>query len=156
MGLDMYLNKRTYVGNNYRKPEQQVQIVMPQDQSEVTFPIESEIKQGRITYVIEEVAYWRKANAIHNWFVENVQDGNDDCGTYYVPKVGIEVLVNLCKQLLEKKDPKEAERILPTQEGFFFGNTDYDEWYWNQLENTINQLEPLLKEDGDFYYKSSW
>ena len=29
----------------------------------------------------EEVGYWRKANAIHGWFVRNVQNGKDDCGT---------------------------------------------------------------------------
>ena len=29
--------------------------------------------------IIEQVGYWRKANQIHNWFVENVQDGEDDC-----------------------------------------------------------------------------
>ena len=26
------------------------------------------------------VCDWRKANHIHQWFVQNVQDGNDDCG----------------------------------------------------------------------------
>src|SRR5690606_29699482 len=119
MGLDMYLNKRTYVGNNYRKPEQQVQITMLQNQDEVTFPIESEIKQERITNVIEEVAYWRKCNAIHNWFVENVQDGEDDCGDYYVSKEQLKKLVDLCKNLLTNKDIGKAKELLPTQGGFF-------------------------------------
>ena len=30
-------------------------------------------------YIAEQIGYWRKANAIHQWFVDNVQDGEDDC-----------------------------------------------------------------------------
>ena len=30
-------------------------------------------------HIAEQVGYWRKANAIHQWFVDNVQDGEDDC-----------------------------------------------------------------------------
>lgn len=32
--------------------------------------------------IIYEVAYWRKANHIHNWFVQNIQDGIDDLLDY--------------------------------------------------------------------------
>ncbi len=51
-----------------------------------------------------------------------------------------------------------AEELLPTQSGFFFGGTEYDQWYVHGLDETINQIEPLLQEegDGDFYYQASW
>ena len=178
MGLDMYLRKRTYIGNEYRDVEKQVKIIVPDDQDGVIFPTEP-IIQGRVSEIIERVAYWRKANAIHSWFVENIQDGVDDCGEYNVPKEKLEELVNLCKKTIkyvtaqpvikvEHKDwndrPYEVAVYdvkdvvdLPTAEGFFFGGTDYDEYYVGTLQSTIDQLEPLLLEEGeDFYYQSSW
>jgi len=48
-------------------------------------------------------------------------------------------------------------KILPNQSGFFFGSTDYDEWYLRDIEATIEGLEIALKDnDGDFYYSASW
>ncbi len=86
------------------------------------------------------VAYWRKCNQIHNWFVNTVQRGEDDCGEYYVAHKHIKQLVNDCTLAITNKDPN----ILPPREGFFFGNTDIDEWYWRDLQDTINQLQPLI------------
>ena len=40
--------------------------------------------------------------------------------------------------------------------GFFFGGTDYDEWYYNDIENTIKILESALEDGDEFYYSSSW
>jgi hypothetical protein len=49
---------------------------------------------------------------------------------------------------------------LPPQAGFFFGGTDIDEWYWNDLKNTITQLERVFAlpevDKLSFYYSSSW
>lgn len=36
--------------------------------------------------ISEQVAYWRKANQIHRWFVNIVQGGEDDCNPYEVTK----------------------------------------------------------------------
>ena len=102
------------------------------------------------------VAYWRKANQIHNWFVTNVQRGEDDCGEYYVSREKLSQLLRDCTLAITNKDPN----ILPPVDGFFFGGTDIDEWYWKDLMNTINQIQPLLdRKDTDslsFYYQSSW
>lgn len=156
MGLDMYLYKNTYIGNQYRSPEQIVTLNIPNNQEGVIFPIKkNQIKSERISSIEENVAYWRKANHIHNWFVENVQEGEDDCKKYYVSREQIQELIDLCKQVLDNKE--KAEELLPTQSGFFFGGTEYDEWYFQDLEDTIKQLTPLLEEtEGDFYYQSSW
>lgn len=54
------------------------------------------------TSLFEEVGYWRKANAIHKWFVENVQNGEDDCGRYEVSKEQLEELLDVCKEVLDK------------------------------------------------------
>ena len=90
-----------------------------------------------------------------NWFVKNTQDGEDDCKEYYVSREQLQTLVDTCKLVLKDKD--SASELLPCQEGFFFGSTDYDEYYFGDLEETIKMIEPLIKEEtGDFYYKASW
>ena len=117
----------------------------------------------------ENVGYWRKANQIHNWMVNNIQAGIDDCGTYEVTKENIKKLLNICrniKALSILEDGKIiinqdiAETLLPTTHGFFFGGTDYDEYYMQDIEDTIKILEKVLAET-DFEkemiaYCSSW
>ena len=102
------------------------------------------------------VAYWRKVNSVHKWFVDNVQNGEDDCGEYYVSHSKLKELVNACTLAIANKDPN----LLPPQSGFFFGGTDIDEWYWKDLVDTVEQLQALIdRPDFDrlsFYYQSSW
>lgn len=101
-------------------------------------------------------AYWRKANQIHKWFVDNIQSGKDDCGYYYVSLEKLKDLREVCRLALFNKDPN----LLPPQEGFFFGGTDIDEWYWKDLKNTIKQVDRLLAlpevSKLSFSYSSSW
>jgi len=178
MGLDMYLNKKTYVGNNYKDKEDQVPIKV------------KNIKQERVTEIVEQVGYWRKANAIHGWIVDNVQDGEDNCEAHYMDLVKIEELLDLTNRVLDAsklisgrvvngysfykngkkkinwgegkviKDPAVAKKLLPVREGFFFGSYDedtaYDEWYVEDLKSTKEILEKVIAEGGDFYYQSSW
>ena len=68
--------------------------------------------------VRKEVLYWRKANAIHRWFVVKCQFGVDNCATYYVSRVKLEELREVCKSIVEGR--ADAEETLPTQSGFFF------------------------------------
>ena len=67
--------------------------------------------------------------------MDNIQRGVDNCATYYVGKEDLEKLKTICEEVL--KHPEKAEELLPTQEGFFFGTTDYDEWYFNDIQDTI-------------------
>ncbi len=152
MGLDMYLYKRTYIGANreYRN------IVF-----DFSLKINGEpipIKMDRVSYITEEVCYWRKAKAIHRWFVDNVQYGIDDCGEYVVSAEQLQDLVNICKKV--KDDLSLAPELLPTRGGFFFGGTDYGNNYEEDLEDTINNLTKVLEESdeiGSYYvYQSSW
>lgn len=105
------------------------------------------------------VAYWRKANAIHKWFVDNVQSGEDECKEHFVERKQLAALVILCKQVLT--DPaKLAPELLPPQPGFFFGTTDIDDDYRQDLKETILQLDAVLNNEAlkeyEFYYRSSW
>ena len=96
MGLDMYLYKKTYIGAQYehRNVKGQIDITI----GDKVVPI----KFDRVCYVEESVGYWRKANAIHNWFVKNVQNGEDDCKDYYVSVENLKDLLNLCLEVKEK------------------------------------------------------
>ncbi|MDL2284470.1 hypothetical protein LJC19_04935 [Oxalobacter sp. OttesenSCG-928-P03] len=148
----MYLDKRTYVKNwNHTKEEKHFDVSVKRG-GEPYAPI----KRDRIKQVVEEVCYWRKANQIHAWFVQNVQDGEDDCRDYWVSVEQLEKLLEDCKAALAAPDPS---KIMPTCPGFFFGSVEYDDFYRQDLEETVEMLEALLEEDNsdaDFYYRASW
>ena len=152
MGLDMYLYKKNYIwSGDWIKPEHKQEVIVKKGND-----VDDKIKPERVRYVVEEVGYWRKANQIHRWFVENVQRGVDDCGSYWVSREKLEELLDLCKQV--KANPAKCEELLPTASGFFFGGTEYDEWYYGDIENTIEILEGVLENDDndDYEYHSSW
>ena len=173
MGLDMYLRRKVYVGANYEHNKVEIDISIKKDGKEL------KINKGRITYIEEEAAYWRKCNQIHQWFVTNVQDGEDNCSSYYVSNEQIKDLIDTCKKVrdsLVSSETKEieideygrkdkvtifvntdvAENLLPSQSGFFFGSTHYDQWYLNDIEHTIEQLESLDLEESEYEYQASW
>lgn len=89
-----------------------------------------------------EVAVWRKANQIHHWFVENVQNGNDDMCSYEVSKENLQELYNSCVNVMKRKTPHNE---LPTRTGPFFGSTSYDNYYYWEVDRTKTILENLLK-----------
>lgn len=138
----------------------------------------------------DPVGYWRKANAVHLWFVNRVQGGVDDCEYHdEVTKKDLEDLRDICKEVLESAvlmngkvengkhlvdgkwvsnfedgkvvvNPEVCARLLPTTSGFFFGGTDYDEWYIEDIKYTYELCCRVL-EETDFekqmiYYCSSW
>jgi len=158
MGLDMYLSKRTYVKNwDHMAPEERHTVT-------VSGPEAVHIKSERVSHVEEQVAYWRKANAIHKWFVDVCQDGIDDCRLAEVYAQNLTVLRDLCASLVAQHDtnPEEADSRaaaeLPPCAGFFFGDTGIDEYYWADVRETADVLTELLNEPGDhsYIYQSSW
>lgn len=90
MGLDMYLRKHYYVKNwEHTEPKDRFDISIKQGGKKSAIPTD------KIVYIITEAMYWRKANAIHKWFVDNVQGGEDDCGEYYVDPEQLKQLLDL-------------------------------------------------------------
>lgn len=150
MGLDMNLYAKIYVGAEYehRKVTGTVEV----------FSGEKKIDCGlnSLVYLVYNTAYWRKANHIHKWFVDNVQDGKDECQESYVPLEKLEELIQLCKKTLKNKN--KAVDLLPTSSGFFFGSTEYDEYYYDDIKKTVQMLEAALKTypDAEFTYNASW
>ncbi len=131
MGLDMYLSIRK-VGNDESKPV--------------------------------EIGYWRKANAIHRYMVgeDAYQDGEDNCKDFIIPASQMIHLRSICHMILKfaeekKKNPDAyrmldngiifetwedyAEFLLPTAGGFFFGDTEYNEYYLQDLRDTLEIID---------------
>lgn len=144
MGLDMYLYAERFIWYNEGELAKQVAGAFP------------ELKEREVKKVIVEAIYWRKANAIHKWFVDNVQGGNDDCGDYWVSREQLAELRDLVKKVLETRDASK----LPPQAGFFFGSTDADDWYWEDLQYTVDAINKALEDFPEnkwqFEYHSSW
>lgn len=146
MGLDMYLNAKRFLW--YSEDELA-------DNIKRNFPDLPE--HMRVKEVTIEAMYWRKANAIHKWFVDKVQGGEDNCQEFEVSLAQLEELLEVIEQVLE--NPDRAGELLPPQAGFFFGGTDMDQWYWDDLKQTQSKLQELFTRDWkswDFYYRASW
>lgn len=156
MGLDMYLTKRTYVKNWRHKDDVHYVSVKLNDKER------KDIKPERVSEIIEDVMYWRKANHIHNWFVVNCQGGVDECQESVVTVEQLKELSALCKKVVDDKDPN----LMQTVQGFFFGSQDYDQYYYDECSTTHEVIENLLKEmqeeeikgvyPATFYYQASW
>ena len=159
MGLDMYLTKNTYVKNWAHNPKTKHKVTV-----KLNNKIRKDIQPDRVSEIVEDVMYWRKANHIHAFFVDKCAAGEDICQRMYVPVETLEELATLCEQVLKfKADDKSPKEILPTKAGFFFGGTEYDEYYYAQCKETAEVIRELLKEDnpegaysGEFYYQASW
>jgi len=157
MGLDMYLYARKYTANYSWFPQENEDLY-----HKILEVADKKNLQGidANSLTIEfEAMYWRKANAIHGWFVDNVQNGIDNCKPYEVFIPQLYKLLDICEQVIE--NPAKAKELLPAKSGFFFGGTEYDEWYFNSVEYTAERLNQLLKVlESDNYillrYQSSW
>lgn len=101
MGLDMYASRKHYVKNwDFEQHVERYAVNATLGGK----PIPN-LDPERITYIEEEIMVWRKANHIHAWFVDHVQDGRDDCRAYYVdgPKPPIyHLATTLCRDLRSK------------------------------------------------------
>jgi hypothetical protein len=150
MGLDMYLEAGHYISEYKEENKEFIEAIKR------TAPLGlNEFSPRNIEF---ELAYWRKANAIHGWFVKNVQDGKDECQTSYVSLEKLKELKETCEKVLENKEL--AADLLPSTSGFFFGSYEYDEWYERDLINTIERLDKILKHPlaHKWYiqYRASW
>ena len=147
MGLDMYLTAKRYI----------------YDFGDNDMPLRDALKELKVNDMCVkelsyEAGYWRKANQIHKWFVDNVQGGVDNCAEYLVSVADLEKLLALVNEVLTHT--KKAKDLLPTSNGFFFGSGLYDEGYYDDLIHTKAIIENVLSMPDlskyDIYYSSSW
>lgn len=159
MGLDMYIYKTkktshsvkelSDLDNNPKEDNPALAEFLP-----LHLPFPDHFPDHRSIFT--QVAYWRKFNALHSWFVNHVQLGIDDCNFYELHKDHIEDLLETLQHVLEEKDTSDFEPI----QGFFFGSTEVDDYYWEQVENTRDKMYRLLNdfdwENERMFYHSSW
>jgi hypothetical protein len=157
MGLDMYLSAKRYIsGYDHFGKEQKKRFAQYIRAAGLKLSdVSKDSPHGHFDIC---VAYWRKSNQVHRWFVLHVQEGTDDCKSYYVSKEQLTELIDTCKAVLANHT--RVAELLPPSDGFFFGSTVVDEWYFEDLENTVKMLTPLVTdkkwEAWEFEYQSSW
>ena len=190
MGLDMYLYSTKKVDGleveDYEKIDNEVSNVdvknfesiektLKPDEYKPAYDELNEVVKQRGKHfswlsIFEDIGYWRKANAIHNFFVQECQDGVDECQVSMVSKEALEDLLGRCKRAMKLKkiylndgiikDGQGLETFLPTTTGFFFGGSEFDEWYFNGVAETKKLITKVLKQtDFDkqiILYRASW
>jgi hypothetical protein len=152
MGLDMYLSAKRYL---WRDGDESIS-----REIEDLIGVKSDPAKRfcGASFVAKEVSVeamaWRKANAIHGWFVRRCQDDRDECQESYVSRDKLRELVELCQEALDKPD----HEVLEPTAGFFFGSYEKDEWYYKDLKDTIEGITEALElpESFEFYYQASW
>ncbi len=149
MGLDMYLEKDIYIGANYAHNKVLGTIHIFRDGEQVPVDL------AKVTTITELAGYWRKANQIHNWFVEEVQKGKDECQRSHVELDQLRQLRMRCLEALETKNSS----LLPPRQGFFFGSDEIDEYYWKDLQDTVMIIDSVIDNhtiNDLYYYEASW
>ena len=118
----------------------------------------------------ETLAYFRKVNFIQKFFENKYEIPDDE--RIPITKEDLAELADLCERVINKfeewdgakealdsddytEPPKHiqdyANELLPTCDGFFFGSTDYDNWYFNDVKYVLNTVRELLQEVEDTY-----
>ena len=173
MGLDMYLYASRYQSKvSWRENKDNLEY--PQELKELEKDIEERNFLSATTrYQIE---YWRKFNALHNYIVKHYANGEDDCQEIYIGLEEIETMLDICKKVYkdlktcpktikeergyktETYDSEVAKKLLPPEDGFFFGSLNIDDWYKDDIEYTIKLFEKVLKLNDNFniIYVASW
>lgn len=166
MGLDMYLNVSERIdSHDYSRGYNEVTRTENNRYTNVIEAAGIKVKDNIASSVAVEYTaiYWRKANQIHNWFVSTLANGFDECQVIPVSRENLVALHDRCGVLLDTKSNELAADLLPPTSGFFFGSTDIDEWYWQDVEETHKQLTELLDEiteenkwNYSIEYQASW
>ncbi len=152
MGLDMYLRATRYIGGYQHNGAERAVLGRVLDAAGI--PLVHLAQQSPVAEVIVRIGYWRKANAVHAWFVANVQGGKDECLPSDVTRDQLGELRVACTKAIASKDA----HLLPPQSGFFFGSTEVDDHYWQDLRDTIVIIDRALAlgDEWDISYRSSW
>ena len=150
MGLDMYLETEVYI-SDYEPKDEALRAAIKATAVDGL----GDFRPKNINY---ELAYWRKANAIHGWFVREVQRGKDECQKSYVTVDKLQQLKDACEKVLA--NPELAPELLPASQGFFFGSYEYDEYYLDVLRSTVAKLDRVLSNPEAkkwwITYQASW
>ena len=159
MGLDMYIHKVKKTDHSIKELEELDRNAQPDNPALVEFqPLAQPFPDLESPFysIFHQVAYWRKFNALHQWFVTNVQLGIDNCGNYELTTDHLRELLEVLEEVFNLKN---ATKLPPTQ-GFFWGSIEVDDHYWYNVSTAIKTISDLIF-DTDWskerlFYQSSW
>lgn len=150
MGLDMYLDARLPL-----PPQREETAAMREAIGRAIGYTAPTVKPGNdatlleVTAVTVRVGYWYGFDALHQWLVNHIQEGNDDGRPAWVDPA---VLADLHSSLAKvQRDPARAELYFPPGVGQLIASED--------LHYTLDILKHALrlqKAGWDIYYQSSW
>lgn len=150
MGLDMYLEAKLHLPP-YSEELRPVRQAIGQAIG-YTPPAEKPDNDAtlmEITGVTVRVGYWRKFDPLHQWFVNNVQEGHDDCRPAYISP---DVLAELEEQLDQVgDDPESANEHFVSE-----GDESMDEGDIDYTLRIVLQAKKLQERGWDIYYRASW
>lgn len=93
---------------------------------------------------------YRKVNQIQNYFETRFYEGGNEsdneeynCVNTKVDDFTIDDLLNRIANINKNPTATIAEAEFPTTDGFFYGDTDYDEFYFEQNNEFANDLTEL-------------
>jgi hypothetical protein len=88
------------------------------------------------THYAPSVCYFRKVNLLFAYF-ENKGTLIEQYFAFMDKNTCLDI-IDRCEKVL--KNPELASELLPTQSGFFFGSTDYNEYYFKDVADVLKQL----------------
>lgn len=157
MGLDMYLSAKKYVsGYEFSSEKDKAAYAAILNLTEMHEQADKDTPSATVEITI---GYWRKANHIHAWIVKNCANGIDECQPVNMSENDINALEEACESVLQDRSNSNCEYKLPTQAGFFFGGTEFDEWYFEKCEDTLTILSRARQAMSNGYsieYQASW
>lgn len=102
---------------------------------------------GEDSYI--ELAYWRKFNSLHRWFLENSQRWVDDCFQYPVSKQQLESLLVVLQADIKRKSTKRK-----------FLDHGLSEDFLGYMSSAINDIQHILDtfnfDTGSIHYYASY
>lgn len=107
-----------------------------------------------------EIGYFRKVNFLVKFFEDKGLDVENQI-PLEINKEDAEELLSRCEEVL--KDHSKAPELLPTMSLFFFGNTEYNEYYYNDVKYVRDYIKDkllpefdALSEDEQVYFEISY
>lgn len=150
MGLEMYLEAKRYVA-----PSDTLTEPMRRAIGAAIGYVPPKEKPGQDPSLLEvsgvtvRVGYWRKCDALHQWFVSNVQAGINDCRPAFV---SVDILIELEEKLEPVgDDPASASEhfTADVDEMLEEGEVDY-------TLSILHHAKRLQAQGWDIYYRASW
>ena len=164
MGLDMYFyaRKTTYKSfSKWDEPNSADETNYPEDLKTFSDYIYDRNFKSVQTEIRYQIGYFRKFNALHSYIVKTFADGVDNCQDIILYKEDVEQIKKVLDDVLNAhQQVGKAKELLPTQSGFFFGSTAYDEFYFEDVKDAADLMQNLLDnfdfENYQLIYEASW